>query len=248
IPVYIYDNADAASTHVAKQIVDLIRKKSERGECPVLGLATGSTPLPVYRELIKLYRNNKISFQNVITFNLDEYYPIEPSTRQSCAAYMYDNLFNHIDIKEKNIHIPSGNLNRDEIAEYCRNYENKIVDHGGIDLQLLGIGRTGHIGFNEPGSVMNSNMRAVKLDKLTREDAADDFMGEENVPRQGITMGVSTILGADKIILMAWGKHKANIVAQLVEDNISKHVPATFLQEHSNAEVILDKSAACKLT
>lgn len=244
----VYENPDEASEFVAQQIVNLIQKNNENEKPTVLGLATGSTPIRVYDELIRHHRENGVSFNNVITFNLDEYYPIEPMAVQSYVRFMDENLFNHIDIKDENIHIPDGTLERDEVEHYCRRYEEKIRDVGGLDLQLLGIGRTGHIGFNEPGSVKNTRTRLVTLDQLTRKDAAPDFHGEENVPRQAITMGIGTILDAEKIILMAWGEHKADIVARTLEGEISEQVPATYLQDHTNTQVILDRAAALQLT
>ena len=244
----VYENPDEASEFVAEQIVKLIQKNNQNGDHTVLGLATGSTPIRVYDELIRYHREEGVSFKNVVTFNLDEYYPIEPTAVQSYVRFMDRNLFDHIDIKEENVHIPDGTLTRDEVSEYCRQYEEKIRDYGGLDLQLLGIGRTGHIGFNEPGSVKNTRTRLVTLDQLTRKDAAPDFHGEENVPRQAITMGIGTIMDAEKIILMAWGEHKADIVARTLEGEISEQIPATYLQDHTNTQVILDQAAALELT
>ncbi|MGD8428399.1 MAG: 6-phosphogluconolactonase, partial [Balneolaceae bacterium] len=189
IPAEVYESPEEASKYVANEIADLIRGNNEQGTQTVLGLATGSTPIRVYDELIRLHKEEGVSFKNVITFNLDEYYPIEPTAKQSYIRFMDENLFNHIDIRKENVHIPDGMLERDSIAEYCRDYEQEIKEAGGLDLQLLGIGRTGHIGFNEPGSVKKSRTRLITLDALTRKDAAGDFFGEENVPRQAITMG-----------------------------------------------------------
>lgn len=248
LPTDVYESADEASQVVAKQITTLIKKNNERDKSTVLGLATGSTPIRVYDELIRYHEEEGLSYENVITFNLDEYYPIEPTAMQSYVQFMDENLFNHIDIKEENIHIPDGTLDRDDVRAYCQQYEEKIRDCGGLDLQLLGIGRTGHIGFNEPGSVKNTRTRLVTLDKLTRKDAAADFFGEENVPRQAITMGIGTILDANKIILMAWGEHKAEIIARTLEGEISEQVPATYLQDHTNTQVVLDKAASSQLT
>lgn len=248
IPTEVYENADSASAHVAKQIAELIKKNNEKEKTTVLGLATGSTPIRVYDELVRYHEQEGLSFKNVITFNLDEYYPIEPTAVQSYVRFMDENLFDHIDIRKENIHIPDGTLDRDEVTEYCAQYEEKIEQCGGLDLQVLGIGRTGHIGFNEPGSVKSTRTRLVTLDRLTRKDAAADFFGEENVPRQAITMGIGTILDAEKIILMAWGEHKAKIVARMLEGEPSEQVPATFLQEHTNTQVILDEAASMQLT
>lgn len=247
LPTEVYESADKASKYVGNQIAELIKKNNEREVPTVLGLATGSTPIRVYDELIRHHKQEGLSFANVITFNLDEYFPIEAAAMQSYVRFMDENLFNHIDIKKKNVHIPDGLLKREKVSDYCQQYEKKIRECGGISLQLLGIGRTGHIGFNEPGSVKNSRTRLVTLDKLTRKDAAADFFGEENVPRQAITMGIGTILDAERIILMAWGEHKANIVARTLEGEVSEQVSATFLQGHSNTEVVLDEAASSQL-
>jgi glucosamine-6-phosphate deaminase len=248
LPTDVYESADKASKFVANQIAELIQKNNEKGTPTVLGLATGSTPIRVYDELIRYHKEVGLSYKNVVTFNLDEYYPIEPTAIQSYVRFMDENLFNHIDIKKENVHIPDGTLEREYVADYCQDYEDKIRDVGGLDLQLLGIGRTGHIGFNEPGSVKNTRTRLVTLDKLTRKDAAADFFGEENVPPQAITMGIGTILDSEKIILMAWGEHKAGIVARTLEGETSEQVPATYLQDHTNTQVILDKAASSQLT
>lgn len=248
IPTETYESVEEASRHVADQIAELILENNEKGKNTVLGLATGSTPTRVYDELVRKHREEGLSFSNVITFNLDEYYPIEPKAVQSYVRYMDEYLFDHIDIKRENIHIPDGTLDREEVPKYCQEYENKIAEYGGIDMQLLGIGRTGHIGFNEPGSVKKTRTRLITLDQLTRKDAARDFFGEENVPRQAITMGIGTILDSKKIFLMAWGEHKADIIARTVEGEISEQVPATYLQDHPNTEVILDKAASSQLT
>ncbi len=196
----------------------------------VLGLATGATPVQVYANLVKMHQEEGLSFENVITFNLDEYYPMHPDAKQSYVSFMDEHLFGHIDIKKENIHIPDGTLPKEEIAEYCLRYENAIGEVGGLDLQILGIGRTGHIGFNEPGSAPNSGTRLVTLDDLTRRDAARDFGGKENVPTKAITMGVGTIFKAREIILLAWSKKKASIIKKAVEGEIAGSVPATYLQ------------------
>lgn len=244
----IFHDSSEASAVVAAEICDLIRERNQDGKNTVLGLATGSTPIKVYSELIRLHEEEGISFKNVITFNLDEYYPMQPEQLQSYHRFMREYLFDHIDIPEKNIHIPDGTLEREDVLEYCREYEEKILKAGGLDVQILGIGRTGHIGFNEPGSLKKTRTRLVTLDKLTRADAAAAFFGEEQVPRRAITMGVGTILSAKKIYLMAWGEAKADIIRLTVEGEISKQVPATFLQNHENVEVILDEAASSELT
>jgi glucosamine-6-phosphate deaminase len=248
LPVSVYADEQTASVEVAKRIAALILAKQEKGEQAVLGLATGATPVKVYKELIRLHKEEGLSFSNVVTFNLDEYYPMKPDADQSYVRFMNENLFNHIDILAENINIPSGILEREDIEDFCLKYEQKISGFGGIDLQLLGIGRTGHIGFNEPGSAPNSGTRLVTLDDLTRRDASRDFGGVANVPTKAITMGIGTIFKAKEIILMAWNEKKAEIVKKAVEGELSSDVPATFLQLSPNVEFILDQDAASALT
>ncbi len=248
VPCHVFQHAGDASKFVAAQIADLIRKRSEAGEKCVLGLATGSTPVSVYNELVRLCQEEGLSFSNVVTFNLDEYFPMEPDALQSYVRFMWEHLFDHIDIDPSNVHIPDGTYNEDEVDEYCRKYEAAINDAGGIDIQLLGIGRTGHIGFNEPGSGRESRTRLITLDKVTRRDAASDFFGEENVPRRAITMGVGTILGARQIYLLGFGEGKAPVVAEAVEGEVSKAIAASFLQEHPQSKIVLDEAAAERLT
>ncbi|MEM9361909.1 MAG: glucosamine-6-phosphate deaminase [Bacteroidota bacterium] len=244
----IHDDALSASFYVANEIASLIRLRQQQGEKVVLGLATGSTPTKVYDYLVKFHKEDGLSFKNVITFNLDEYYPMLPDSIHSYVRFMNEHLFDHIDIEKANIHIPKGNLDLGDIRTYCEAYEQKILDVGGIDIQVLGIGRTGHIGFNEPGSSMQSKTRLVRLDSVTKLDAASDFFGQENVPQRAITMGVGTIMKSKRIILMAWGEGKADIINQAVEGDIKESVPATFLQHHSNCDFILDNASASFLT
>ncbi|MGI4897004.1 MAG: glucosamine-6-phosphate deaminase [Janthinobacterium lividum] len=248
LPVTVYPDASFASKKVAKRIADLITAKNDRGEKTILGLATGATPVKVYAELIRLHREQGLSFANVITFNLDEYYPMKLDAAQSYVTFMNENLFDHIDIKKENIHIPDGTLKQEDVAAFCLEYEKKISSYGGLDLQVLGIGRTGHIGFNEPGSAPNSGTRLVTLDDLTRRDASHDFGGKENVPVKAITMGIGTIFKAREIILMAWNSKKASIIKKAVEGEISSDVPATYLQLSDNVEFVLDEGAAEQLT
>ncbi len=244
----IYTDATKASKVVATEIANLIHARNQTGQNTVLGLATGSTPLQVYSELVRIHKQQGLSFKNVISFNLDEYYPMQPDELQSYVRFMNENLFDHIDIKKENVYIPDGTLPKEKVYQYCRDYEKKIEESGGLDVQILGIGRTGHIGFNEPGSLKKTRTRLVTLDELTRSDAAASFYGEEHVPRQAITMGVGTILGAKKIYLMAWGEPKAKIIKETVEGEITAQKPATFLQEHDNTKFILDEAAASELT
>lgn len=248
IPVEIFADSSGATRQLAAEIAALIKERNGAGRPAVLGLATGSTPVPLYRELIRLHREEGLSFQQVVTFNLDEYYPVGDDHRESYHRFMAEQLFNHVDIPASNIHIPDGNVPRDSVFETCRNYETAIEAAGGIDLQVLGIGMTGHIGFNEPGSGRDSRTRLITLDRITRRDAARDFLGLENVPRYAITMGVGTILQARRIVLMAWGQGKAAIVARAVEGPASDAVSASFLQHHARAAFYIDQPAAAALT
>jgi len=248
VPVSVYPDQNSASKNVANRIAEIIRAKQEKGEKAVLGLATGATPVKVYQELIRLHKEEGLSFKNVITFNLDEYYPMQPDADQSYVTFMNKNLFDHVDIDLANVNIPDGTLAPDQVNAFCEAYEQKITAAGGLDIQLLGIGRTGHIGFNEPGSAPNSGTRIVTLDDLTRRDASRAFGGKENVPRKAITMGVGTIFKAREIILMAWTETKAEIIKKAVEGEISSEIPATYLQLSDNVEFILDEAAASLLT
>jgi glucosamine-6-phosphate deaminase len=248
LPVSVYSTQQEASLAVAVRIAKLIRDKQSRGEKAVLGLATGVTPIAVYAELVRLHRQEGLSFKNVITFNLDEYFPMKPDAAQSYVTFMYENLFSHVDIEPANVHIPDGTVDKDAVVAFCLNYEHLIEELGGLDLQLLGIGRTGHIGFNEPGSAPNSGTRLVTLDDLTRNDASRDFGGKANVPTKAITMGIGTIFKAREIILMAWSKKKAPIIKKAVEGEISGEVPATYLQLSDHVEFVLDEAAASELT
>jgi len=233
---------------VADRIVEIIQRETRAKGRAVLGLATGSTPLGVYEELIRRHQAGDVDFSRVVTFNLDEYYPMAPDSTHSYHRYMWENFFALVNIAKENVHIPDGTIPRERVVEACAAYEEAIRAAGGIDFQLLGIGKTGHIGFNEPGSDASSRTRIVTLDTLTRRDAAADFFGVENVPREAITMGVATILDAREIALMATGEHKAGIVARAVEGEISPDVAATFLQRHPSASVYLDLPAAAELT
>ncbi|MEJ1223337.1 glucosamine-6-phosphate deaminase [Sediminicola sp. 1XM1-17] len=248
INTIIHKNSEEASIFVAKEIAQLILERQKEGKMVVLGLATGSTPTKMYEYLVRLHQEEGLSFNNVVTFNLDEYYPMQPDSIHSYVRFMNEHLFDHLDIKKENIHIPDGSLSKEEVRAFCEGYEQKIKDFGGLDIQILGIGRTGHIGFNEPGSALSSKTRMVRLDRVTRLDAASDFFGHENVPTKAITMGVGTIMEAKRIILMAWGEGKAEIIKQAVEGEIKESVPATFLQHHGNCDFILDEASASSLT
>lgn len=248
IRTQIFPDSPDVNAAVARQIASLIQRcAAEKRPC-VLGLATGSTPTGVYSELVRMHQSEGLSFKNVITFNLDEYYPMQPNELQSYHRFMREHLFDHIDIPQENIHIPDGTLPIEKVSSYCEQYERAIADAGGIDLQILGIGRTGHIGFNEPGSSRQSRTRLITLDRVTRMDAASDFFGEEHVPRRALTMGVGTILSAKQVILIAFGEHKAPVIAAAIEGPITNSIAASFLQEHPNATVYLDEAAAAELT
>jgi glucosamine-6-phosphate deaminase len=245
--IIVEDHAELAR-QVARRIADLITERNLAGRSTVLGLATGSTPIGVYRELIRLHREQGLSFRRVVTFNLDEYYPMAPGSLHSYHRFMWENFFDSVDIHRDNVHIPRGDLPREAVAEACAAYEAAIKAAGGIDLQLLGIGKTGHIGFNEPGSGGDSRTRRISLDPVTRKDAAADFFGEDNVPREAITMGVGTILEAREILILATGEHKAEIIRKAVEGEVDLEVAATFLQRHPNTICYVDRAAAAQLT
>jgi len=248
INVVVIEDHRGIAKAVADRIATLINENNARGKNTVLGLATGSTPVGIYRELIQQHREEGLDFSRVVTFNLDEYYPMDPDSIQSYQRYMRENFFDHINIQKENIHIPRGDIPEEEVEEYCRDYEEKIAEAGGIDLQILGIGRTGHIGFNEPGSDRDSRTRLIFLDTFTRRDAASDFFGEDNVPFKAITMGVATILEAREIALIALGERKAPVIKKAVEGAVDPRVAASYLQDHPDATVFLDPATAAELT
>ncbi|MBP9875066.1 MAG: glucosamine-6-phosphate deaminase [Haliscomenobacter sp.] len=248
LPTKVWPEAKEGSIHVARSIALAIRQKQQDGEHIVLGLATGSSPIQVYQELVRMHKEEGLSFSNVITFNLDEYYPMQPDAQQSYVRFMKEYLFDHIDINPANIHIPDGTLPLDKVEAFCINYEKMIDQAGGIDIQILGIGRTGHIGFNEPGAFETSATRLVRLDALTRRDALKDFPSEEEVPYRAITMGIKTIMKAKAIYLLGWGQHKAEVLQRAVEGHITPSIPASFLQGHPNTKVYFDHGAAEELT
>jgi len=248
IPVQIFPDLKKGSAFAARQVANLIREKQKKKQKCVLGLATGSTPKTFYAELLRIHKEEKLSFKNVITFNLDEYYPIEKRAIQSYHNYMHRHLFDHIDINPANIHIPNGELSKEEIKAHCAAYDKKIEDADGIDLQILGIGNNGHIGFNEPGSSIYSKTRLTTLDNSTRIANAYEFANISQVPRLAVTMGIGTILKAKKILLMAWGPGKAPVIQKSVEEHITEQIPASLLQNHNDCSFIVDESAAAELT
>ena len=247
IPISLFEHPKDGSIYVAKLIADTIIKKQQTGEMCILGLATGSSPITIYSELVRLHKEENLSFKNVITFNLDEYWPMNKNSRHSYHKFMFDNLFNHIDIDKKNINIPKGNVSSNKLEKHCIKFENKIKELGGLDLQLLGIGRNGHIGFNEPGTLKSSVTRKVRIEHTTRFDASEEFGGINNVPNEAISMGTKTILNAKKIILVAWGSGKSKIIKKAIEEKESDIVPASLLQSHNNTLFVLDKDSAANL-
>ena len=247
IPVKIFSDAKTGSHFVATEIAKLIREKQSANENCVLGMATGSTPIHLYAELVRMHREENLSFRNVLTFNLDEYYPIEKSAFQSYWSFMHRHLFNLIDIDHANSHLPNGSWPKEGIKKYCAEYENKLDEIGGVDLQLLGIGLNGHIGFNEPGSSIFSKTRLVNLDNTTRIANTYEFHNISKVPRLAVTMGISNILKAKRIILMGWGQ-KAAVIAKSVEGHVTEQIPASILQQHHDCTFVIDEPAATELT
>jgi len=248
IDTVVFENSVSASNAVAREIANLINVKQAQKQPCILGLATGSSPKSLYAELVRMHKEEGLSFKNVITFNLDEYYPMDPNSVNSYVRFMKELLLDKVDILKENYHIPDGTLTKAEIAEYCDDYEAKIEALGGLDLQILGIGGNGHIGFNESGSLQNSKTRLVALDHITRVAASKDFSGLGNTPRTAITLGVKKIMEAKRVILMAWGEGKSEIIRKSTEGGVTNQVPASFLQGHNNAIFVLDKEASSKLT
>ncbi len=248
IRTIVVDDHQHIARLVANRIATLIAEKQAAGERTLLGLATGSTPIGVYRELIRMHREEGLSFRGVVTFNLDEYYPMRGDSIHAYRRFMWENLFAHVDVDPRSVHIPDGEVPREDVDDECRRYEDAIARAGGIDFQILGIGKTGHIGFNEPGSGAESRTRLVTLDAITRRDAAADFFGEDFVPREALTMGIATILEAREIAILATGEHKAPIVQRAVEGDIDVEVAATFLQRHPNTTFYVDRAAGAELT
>src|SRR5947208_11119115 len=247
-PTLVFPSSHQASRHVALMIESLIRQNNSAGRPTVLGLATGSTPVGLYRELIRRHKEAVLDVSRVITLNLDEYYPMSPTDQQSYRRWMQETFFDHVNIQPDHINVPDGMIESSETEDYCARYEQMIRRAGGIDLQILGIGRSGHVGFNEPGSTRHSRTRLVTLDPVTRRDAASSFFGEENVPQQALTMGVGTILETKRVVIMAFGEHKAAIVQRAVEGPMTDVIAASFLQQHPDTTFLLDQAAAGQLT
>jgi len=248
IPCYWFESNEDVSRHVAQIMANTIRERNALGQDAVLGLPTGSTPVGIYRELIRMHREEDLDLSRVITFNLDEYYGLRADRLQSYHRWMFETFFDHVNIRPNNVHLLDGSTPPNEVEDQCRRYEDLIRRSGGIDVLLLGIGRNGHIAFNEPFSVRNSRTRLVTLDPVTRKDAASDFFHEDNVPNQALTMGIGTIFEARQIMLLAFGEHKAKIVREAVEGPMTDRVPASFLREHSDASLLLDEASSAELT
>ena len=247
IPVQIYKNSTEGSNAVAAQIAALIKEKQAKKLPCVLGMATGTTPILLYKELVRLHKEEGLSFKNVVTINLDEYYPIEKSAYQSYWSFMHRHLFDLVDIDPKNIHLPNGEWTKENLKESCIAYEQTIEKTGGIDLQILGIGKNGHIGFNEPGSSFHSKTRVIHLDQQTRIANTYEFHDLNKVPKLAITVGISSIMKAKKIVLLAWGD-KASIVAKSIEGDVTEQIPATVLQNHDDCTFVIDELASSDLT
>jgi len=248
IPVKIFASSVDGSFYIAQQIANLIKQKQQEGSNCVIGLATGSSPKTLYAHLVKMHKEDGLSFKNVITFNLDQYYPMDKDALQSYHYFMRKNLFEHTDINPQNYHLPDGMITKENVKEHCLSYEQQIEEAGGLDLQILGIGTNGHIGFNEPGSGIYTKTRLTTLDNSTRLANSYEFGNMTEVPRMAITMGISTILKSKKIILMAWGQAKASVIKKAVEDDDTEDVPASLLQNHDDCTFIIDETAASALT
>ena len=248
IPTDIYESAEEGANQIALDIAQLIRDKQKAGRFCVLALAGGNSPRNVYADLIRMHKEEGLSFRNVIVFNLYEYYPLAPDAINSNLNALKEMLLDHVDIDKQNIFSPDSTIAKDTIFEYCRLYEQRIESFGGVDAAVIGIGRVGNIGFNEPGSRMNSNTRLILLDNDSRNEASKMFGSIESTPISSITMGVSTILAAKKVYLIAWGEEKAKMMKECVEGAITDTIPASYLQTHNNAHIVIDLSAAANLT
>lgn len=244
----IFASESSGSMYVAREIENCIREKQKFGELCILGITTGKSPVGVFRALVEIHKKENLSFRNVVVFSLDEFFPISPKEQQSRNWLIHESLLDHVDILPENIHIPDGTLPQDKVAAFCRDYEAKIEEYGGLDLLFLGTGVQGQLGFNEPGSYTNTRTRLVALGNESRQAVSSIFYGIDNVPRKAITMGLGTILKAKRIILMAWGEEKATVIKDIVEGEENSATPATCLQKHPNIEVVVDEGASQELT
>lgn len=244
----IFASESSGSMYVAREIENCIREKQKFGELCILGITTGKSPVGVFRALVEIHKKENLSFRNVVVFSLDEFFPISPKEQQSRNWLIHESLLDHVDILPENIHIPDSTLPLDKVAAFCRDYEAKIEEYGGLDLLFLGTGVQGQLGFNEPGLYTNTRTRLVALGNESRQAVSSIFYGIDNVPRKAITMGLGTILKAKRIILMAWGEEKATVIKDIVEGEENSATPATCLQKHPNIEVVVDEGASQELT
>lgn len=244
----IFASESSGSMYVAREIENCIREKQKFGELCILGITTGKSPVGVFRALVEIHKKENLSFRNVVVFSLDEFFPISPKEQQSRNWLIHESLLDHVDILPENIHIPDSTLPLDKVAAFCRDYEAKIEEYGGLDLLFLGTGVQGQLGFNEPGSYTNTRTRLVALGNESRQAVSSIFYGIDNVPRKAITMGLGTILKAKRIILMAWGEEKATVIKDIVEGEENSATPATCLQKHPNIEIVVDEGASQELT
>lgn len=244
----IFTSESSGSMYVAREIENCIREKQKFGELCILGITTGKSPVGVFRALVEIHKKENLSFRNVVVFSLDEFFPISPKEQQSRNWLIHESLLDHVDILPENIHIPDSTLPLDKVAAFCRDYEAKIEEYGGLDLLFLGTGVQGQLGFNEPGSYTNTRTRLVALGNESRQAVSSIFYGIDNVPRKAITMGLGMILKAKRIILMAWGEEKATVIKDIVEGEENSATPATCLQKHPNIEVVVDEGASQELT
>ncbi len=248
IDTTVFPTEEAGADHVACRIVECINEAAAQGRKFVFGLTTGKSPVGIYRKLLAHYHKGNVSFGNVVVFSLDEFYPISPSDKQSRNYRIHEEFLGHIDILPENVHFPSGEIAIDKVSGYCHDYEKLIADCGGLDLILLGTGKVGQVGSNEPGAFFNSRTRLVAMGNDTRKSLSSLFYGIENTPSKAITMGLETILSAKRIMLVAWGEEKASIVSSLIEGDITPSIPASCLQTHKNIEAFIDEGAAEELT
>lgn len=247
IQIKVYPNSINASKIFAKSLVDEINKILYKKKCCSISMPTGNTPIDLYNELIELYKKKKISFKNIFFFNLDEFYPISKDDIQSYNYYLNEKLFNHVDIPEENINMLDGDVNEKNIISHCLSFEDKIEKLGGLDIQILGIGQNGHIGFNEPGSLIYSKTRKVKISNHSLSILSNEFKNKNKIPKEALTMGVDTILSSNKIFLLAWGETKSTIISKTIKNKVTKNIPATYLKNHNNVTFILDKNSSSKI-
>lgn len=244
VPAFAFDTPGDLARHVARLLATFIRERNAHGQDAVLGLPTGSTPTGIYRELVRLHREDELDFSRVVLFGLDEFLGLAPDQPQAHSAVLHHHLLRHVNIPRRQVHLLDGQPPVEQLAEYLQEYEARIAQAGGLDIVLLGVGRNGHIGYNEPFSPRHGRTRVCTLEPATRKAAASDFFSEEHVPAQALTLGLGTILSARKLILVALGEHKAKIIRAVLEESVTDKVPASYLQEHTDAMVCVDQAAS----